>query len=126
MDDLKMDVKKPLETKLDEELERLKRSSGLGFELSVAWHPDGGNPLAGEIVGKTIKIHDSDEDKAMETLLHEFTDFAVSQAAEPYKEIANSLVKLLNKEAYKRKEIIVEGLIRLFSAKATTEGEEKP
>jgi len=112
--------------RLDEELERLKRSSGLGTSLKLAWLPDGSNPLAGEVVDKTIKIYDSDENTALLTLQHEFFDFAISQAVEPYKEIANSFVKLLNRDAYKRKEIVVEGLIKLISAKTTVKGEENP
>lgn len=123
MDGLKTDFKIPLETKLDEELERLKRLSGLGTELSVKWHPDGGNPLAGEVIGKTIQVYEADEAKAMENLRHEFLDYNVSQAIIPYKAFANLLVKQLNAEAYKQKEIVVEGLIKLLSAK-TTEKEE--
>lgn len=105
------------EVNLREELERLKRLSKLGFELEVVWQPDGGNPLSGEVVNKTIQIHESDESKAIETLRHEFIDYAISQTVEPYKKIANSLVKLVNAEAYAQKEETVEGFSRLLLAK---------
>ena len=107
------------ELKLQEELESLKSTSKLGFELEVVWQPDGGNSLSGEVVNKTIQIYESDESKAIETLRHEFIDYAISQAVEPYKKIANSLVKLVNAEAYAQKEGTVEGFSRLLLAKQT-------
>lgn len=106
-----------IELKLQEELEILKSTSKLGFELDVAWRPDKGNPLVGEVVNKTIRIYESDESKALSVLNHEFIDCAISQAIRPYKSIANTLVKLLNSEAYANKEEIVEGLSRLLLAK---------
>lgn len=106
-----------MEPKLKEELEILKSSSNLGLELSVFWEPDNGNPLAGEVVGKKIRIYESNESKAVETLRHEFLDYALSQAIKPYRAIANTLVKLVNTEAYTRKEEMVEGLNRLLSTK---------
>lgn len=113
-----------VEVKLQEELERLKNSSNLGLDLDVIWLPRGSNPLLGEVVGKTIKIYHSDEAKAIETLRHEFLDYNVSQAIEPYKTIANALVKLLNAEAYACKEGILEGLGKLLFSKGVAEEEE--
>jgi len=118
--------KKKTNLKLYEELERFKRSSGLGIGLKLVWLPDGSNPLSGEVIGKTIRIYEADEAKAMETLCHEFLDYNISQIIKPYKNIANALVKLVNSEAYKQKENVVEGLIRLISAKSTAKGEGKP
>jgi len=100
--------------KLMEELEYLQLSSGLGAGLVVVWKPDGGNPLSGEVIGKTIRIYEADEDKAIDTLFHEFLDYNVSQPIKPYKGITNALVKLVNAEAYACKEEVVDGLVRLL------------
>lgn len=101
------------EPRLREELENLKRITGLGSDLSLIWAPDSCNPLSGEVKGSTIYIYDVIERKAMDTLYHEFLDSCVSEAIQPYREVANVMMKLLNEYAYRRKEEIVEGLRRL-------------
>ena len=45
---------------------------------------------------------------------HEFLDHCVSQAIDPYRKVTNNMIKLLNDNAYKRKEQIVEALSRLM------------
>lgn len=102
-----------LEPQLKEELENLKRTTGLGSGLSLIWDPDSLNPLSGEVKGNTVYIYDMIEGMAMDTLHHEFLDYCVSEAIQPYREVANILMKLLNEYAYKRKEKIVEGLRKL-------------
>jgi hypothetical protein len=99
---------------LREELERLKRISGMGTGLKLVWAPDPGGALSGEVKGSTIFVYESDEEEAAETLRHEFLDHCVSQAIDPYRRVTNSLIKLLNVNAYKRKEQIVEALSRLM------------
>ena len=77
--------------------------------------PDESSKLAGEVVvGNTILIYECDERKAIEVLKHEFIDYIVSQAVEPYKEIGNLLIRYLNEEAYRRKERVVEGLRKII------------
>jgi len=39
-------------------------------------------------------------------------DYAISQSMEPYKNVANKLMTILNEEAYKQKERLVEGLVK--------------
>ena len=102
------------DARLREELERLKRLSGMGMDLNLVWAPDPGCALSGEVKGSTIFVYESDEEKAAETLRHEFLDHCVSQAIDPYRRATNSLIKLLNENAYKRKEQIVEALRRLM------------
>ena len=101
------------EPRLREELEDLKRITGLGSGLSLIWAPDSLNPLSGEVKVKTVYIYDMTERKALDTLHHEFLDYCVSEAIQPYREVANILMKLFNESAYKRKEEIVEGLRKL-------------
>ncbi len=99
---------------LREELERLKRISGMGTGLKLVWAPDPRGTLSGEVKGSTIFVYESDEEEAAETLRHEFLDHCVSQAIDPYRKVTNIMIKLLNDNAYKRKEQIVEALSRLM------------
>lgn len=97
-----------------EELERLKRLSGLGLDLNLVWAPDPRGVLSGEVKGSTLYIYEESEEEAKAVLRHEFLDFCVSQAIDPYRRVTNTLIKLLNDDAYKRKEQIVEALSRLL------------
>jgi len=99
-----------LQNILEEELEKLKRKLQMGYELKVVWLPDNNLSLAGEVKGETIFIYEEDFEKALETLRHEFLDYAISKVIEPYRKIANKLIALINEEAYKRKERLVENL----------------
>lgn len=104
--------------KLEAELERLKRLSGLGFELKVIWEPRPDGALSGEVKSNTIYVYDAEEGKALETLRHEFLDYCVSQAIEPYREVTNQLIRMINDVAYRRKEKVVEALAKLLSSDA--------
>jgi len=44
------------------------------------------------------------------TSRHGFLDYAISKTIEPYKEVTNRLIALINEDAYKRKEKLVEAL----------------
>lgn len=105
---------KTLQPILEEELERLKRKLSMGYELKVFWLPDSSSSLSGEVKGETIFIYEEDFDRALETLKHEFLDYAISQVIEPYKRVANTLILILNKEAYRRKEKLVENLVKII------------
>jgi hypothetical protein len=106
-----------LQKRLESELERLKRRLGLGYELKVVWLPNNNSNLSGEVRGETIYIYDGDEGEALETLRHEFLDYAISRVIEPYKQVTNKLITLINEEAYKRKERLVESLCKLVHDK---------
>jgi hypothetical protein len=102
------------DARLREELERLKRLSGMGLDLNLVWAPDPGGPLSGEVKSGTIYVYEENEEAARAVLRHEFLDYVVSQAINPYRNVTNSLIKLLNDDAYKRKEQIVESLSKLL------------
>jgi hypothetical protein len=106
---------KNLQSVLEEELERLKRLLKMGYELKVVWLPNNNSNLSGEVKDEMICVYEEDSDKALETLKHEFLDYAISQVIEPYRKIANRLIMLLNEEAYKKKEKLIENLIRLVN-----------
>jgi hypothetical protein len=105
-------VVEDLTAKLETELERLKRFLRLGHHLRVKWIPNDGK-LSGEVNGDCIYVYEEEEKLALETLRHEFLDYAISQAIEPYKEIANRLILMMNDGAYRRKEKLVEALSQL-------------
>jgi len=66
------------------------------------------------VKGRTILIYEENSDKTRDTLFHEFLDYAFSKIIEPYKGVANQLIKLVNEIAYQRKELFVESLIKLY------------
>ena len=104
-----------IKRRLESELERLKQALGLGHELKVKWLPGQvkhhrGKELSGEVLGETIYIYDREEKRALSTLKHEFFDHAICQVIEPYKRITNRLILIMNEEAYRMKERLVERL----------------
>ncbi len=114
---LESDVK----TRLEKELERLKRRVGLGLELHVVWAPRrdkynvDGNPLSGEVRGNVIVIYDEDPEMAFETLKHEFLDYVISHESEkPYKELINRLIDAFESIMYKKKERVIERLMAVL------------
>lgn len=60
--------------------------------------------------GETIFIYEENFNRALETLKHEFLDYAISQVIDPYRQACNKLITLLNKEACRRKERLVKAL----------------
>jgi hypothetical protein len=105
---------KTLQNVLEEELERLKRKLSMGYELKVVWLPNDNSNLSGEVKGETIYVYEEDFNKALVTLKHEFLDYAISQFIEPYRNVTNKLVMLINEEAYRRKEKLIEKLSKLI------------
>ena len=99
---------------LEKELELLKVKLALNENLSVKWMPDPTKSLSGEVKDKTICIYEFDANDAVKVLKHEVLDYYVSQAIEPYRKVTNRLIKMINEDAYKRKEKIVEVLTRLI------------
>lgn len=96
--------------RLEDELERLKRILKQCYELRVRWVPSDTARISGEVKGVWILIYDEDVEVALETLRHEFIDYAISKVVEPYKEITNSLIAIVNDIAYREKERLVESL----------------
>jgi len=103
-----------LDHTLEEELERLKRKFNMGYELKVVWVPNESERLCGEVKEETVFIYEKDLSKALKTLKHEFLDYTVTQVIEPYKEVTNIFIRLLNRKACKQKEALVEKLSELF------------
>ena len=103
---------------LDDELERLKKQSGIGLNLRLLWVPREDTDRHGEVKSNTIIIYDQAEETALRTLRHEFFDHLISE------EIVDPLVKYLNLQKglidhliYERKERIVEKIVDLLHSK---------
>ncbi len=110
-----MRSKKDLITRLEDELENMKTTSNQGLELKVLWLPSKEGLLSGEVKGNTIYIYEENREEALEVLKHEFIDYLVTSAIDPYRQIMNSLVKTTNRLAYLQKEKIVESLKALLN-----------
>jgi hypothetical protein len=102
---------------LDEELERLKRLLRMGYELKVVWSPNNNSNLSGEVKSETIYVYEEELEKALETLRHEFLDYAISQVIQPYRDVTNKLIMLINEQAYVKKEKLVGLLCQLVKVK---------
>lgn len=100
---------------LEKELNRLKRILETGHELKVLWVPGGKSKLEGEVAGTTILVYSIDETESLKTLQHEVLDCIVSKAILPYKEVANTLITMINERAYCIKEELVEKLARMLA-----------
>ena len=99
---------------LEKELERLKTRTGMKTDFKVVWLPKSDSKKEGEVAGSTIFIYSIDGDDALQTLRHEFVDVVVSSAIEPYLKLVNVLLSAVSEEAYKKKEMAVETLLRLL------------
>jgi hypothetical protein len=103
-----------IQKRLEEELQWLKHSTGICQDVNVLWVPSADKALSGEVKAKNIIVYEPNESEALKTLRHEFIDYCLCQAIVPYKEVTNALVKLVNDDAYRRKEIVVEALTGLI------------
>jgi galactitol-specific phosphotransferase system IIB component len=99
---------------LKEELERLKTRTGIKTDFRVVWSPKADSKKDGEVVGNTIFVYSLDVDKALQTLQHEFVDIIVSSAIQPYLKLINVLLSTISEDAYKKKEKVVEMLLKLL------------
>ena len=104
----------PTQVRLEAELERLRTTLGLINNLEVVWQPQTNGLLSGEVRENTIFIYETHEQEAIATLRHELLDFLVSKAVQKYQEVTNALIHMINSEAYKAKEEVVEVLSRLL------------
>lgn len=104
-----------VESTLREELEKLKRESGFGYELRVKWVPNPNSDRHGEVKGDVIHIYDEHEERALLTLKHEFIDYHIN------KEVVEPLIKYINMQKcliedliYSRKERLVKRILKLL------------
>jgi len=112
---LKCDVK----SRLEEELERLRKLTGIGEELRVNWLPGtikyrNGRILAEEVVGDTIHIYVENEEEALRLVRHGFVEWLLNQHTKRYRMLINKFIELFEEIQYWEKERLVQALERLL------------
>lgn len=95
-------------------LDELKRSTGLGGELRLAWVPGGSPNLSGEVKENIVYVYDEEPREAAETLVEEFIEYAISEASEPYVSVLNAVLRRVNEEAYRRRDRVAKALAKLL------------
>ena len=103
------------EARLTRELEKLQDLLNHSHDLRVVWAPRHDSKTEGEVIGQVIYVYSKSLGEALKTLRHEFLDLMISNTIEPYKQVTNCLIASVNKEAYARKERLVEKLVHLLS-----------
>jgi len=104
-----------VESMLSEELDRLQAKLGLSLGLKVIWMPSVDRGLDGEVRNETIYIYESEGNKALQVLRHEFIDHLItSRIVKPLVNLVNLLIKSREAEIYREKEKLVEMLLRLL------------
>ena len=107
--------KRGVQSRLEEELNLLCRKLGLNPGLRVVWMPDASADLSGEVEGRTIRIYEADEDRALQALRHELLDYLItSSLVKPLVDLINLLIKSREAEIYREKEKLVEALTKLL------------
>lgn len=113
--------KHEVETRLEAELERLKRKTGMGFEASVRWLPGtikykNGKQLLEEVLGDVITIYVEDPTEATQLLPHGFAEWLLNQHTKRYMLLINKLIELFEQIQYQEKEKLVEALAELLTS----------
>jgi hypothetical protein len=105
--------------RLERELRRLQRRTSIGYQISVKWLPgtpqyNNGKKLAEQVVGDTIFIYTENPDKAIELLRHGFAEWLLNRVSRPYRQLVNHLISLFEEMQYKRKEELIEALMKVL------------
>jgi hypothetical protein len=89
---------KGLTAKMQKTLDRLN------LPLRVVWTPRGIAAIHGEIKQGVIYIYDSNPKEAVETFEHEVYEYKFKEVTKIYRTMVNSLIEIIEKEIYARKE----------------------
>ena len=109
-------IKTPnLQETLEAELDRLKNTLNMGYELKVLWLPTKASNKSGEVKTNLICIYDEHRETAIETLKHEFIDYLIAKPYLLQLKITNKLIESINEIAYQMKEDLVEKLCNLVN-----------
>jgi hypothetical protein len=76
----------------------------LDLPLQVLWLPNEKMTIHGEINQQTIFIYDENEKDALATFEHEVYEYKFREVTRLYRAMVNSLLEVLEKEIYARKE----------------------
>ncbi|MEM4311756.1 MAG: hypothetical protein QXX95_05145 [Nitrososphaerales archaeon] len=73
-----------------------------------------GKELRGKVANNIIYVYDSDLNKAKETLKHEFIEYLIDKANEPYRKLSNLFITNFESLVYYEKGRIVKALCGLI------------
>jgi hypothetical protein len=109
-----------VEVRLREELERLKRKVGIGFEVNVRWLPGtvkykDGKQLLEEVLGDVIIIYAEDPAEATQLLPHGFAEWVLNQHTKKYRLLINKLIELFEQIQYDEKEKLIGAITKLIA-----------
>jgi hypothetical protein len=112
---LRVEGRGEVQKRLEEELERMKRGLNVSYSLRVRWIPCDESKLAGEVKRGVIYLYDEEEERAVETLKHEFIDHHLTrEIVRPLVEYINVQKSLIESLIYKRKEDVVDKIAELL------------
>ena len=114
------DQKTFAEKRLADELERLKRMVGMGYEVEVHWllgatKHHGGKRLSEEVKGNSIFIYAEDEEEALALVKHGFAEWILNQHTKRYRLLINKLIELFEEIQYEEKEKIIEAITKMMA-----------
>lgn len=91
-------ISRGLSAKMQKTLDRLN------IPLQVFWAPNENATIHGEIKQGCIFIYDVDDQDAIETFEHEVYEYKFKEVTKVYRAMVNSLIEVIEKEIYARKE----------------------
>ncbi len=97
-----VEAKNKVESKLQARMQ--KALYQLNLPLQVLWLPNEKTIIHGEIKQQTIYIYDENENDALSTFEHEIYEYKFKEVTRLYRSMINSLVDVIDKETYARKE----------------------
>lgn len=90
---------------------RRSQDRGLGEGLRrVVWAPLGRRDIEGEVKADVVLVYANRLQAARRVLVHEVVHHGVGHAQEPYIQLANALVQLVNRTAHARAEKLCNAL----------------
>ncbi len=103
---------------LEDELERLKLKTGMGFDVKLEWSPGivnhkNGKRLLEEVRGNRIFIFVEDFNQAKQLLIHGFLEWLLNQNTKGYRLLIDKLIETFEEMQYNNKERIIEAVSRL-------------
>lgn len=83
---------------------------------TALWNPRPDSSKHGEILleEQIIMVYDTNPSEAWTTFQHELVELRLREVTRPYRELVNSLISLIEKLTYQRKESFIDSLPELF------------
>ena len=89
----------------------------LSIRLCVAWLPDDGKSIHGEIKQGPIYIYDQTKTDAFASFTHGIIEFKLKEVTRVYRVLINKLIDGYEKLTYQQKEDFIESIPKLIESK---------